>query len=82
MMTNGMVDPMGRYQSNSMMGYEYHDGLSGVFDAAFSAAAAATSGRRPYPPGSGGGGAPYDGMPPPPPLHHIHQVTCNAFQFN
>ena len=74
MMTNGMVDP-GRYQSNAMMGYEFHDGLSSVFDAAFSAAAAA-SGRRPYAPGSA---APYDGMPPPPPLHHIHQV--HSFEF-
>jgi len=66
-MTNGMVDP-GRYQSNGMMAsYEYHDGLSGVFDAAFSAAAAASSAsRRPA--------YAYDGMPPPPPLLH-HQVS-------
>ena len=67
-MTNGMVEP-GRCQSNggvapSLLGYEsFHDNLSNVFDAAFSAAASGVAHgapRRPY--------DTYEFMPPPPPL--------------
>ncbi len=70
-MTNGMVEPTSRYQTNSsatMMGYDYHhqDGgnsLSGVFDAAFSAAASTS--RRGYAPTN------YDGLMPPSTMHQV-----------
>ena len=66
-MTNGVVEPSGRYHSSnngaataappSMMSYDFHDNLSGVFDAAFSAAVAGGQRRGAY--------DAYDGMPPP-----------------